>query len=289
MSTRILHADVFTARRFYGNPLAVLLQIQESAQMQRVANWLNLSETTFAEAFADRLGYSVRIFTPKQELPFAGHPSLGTAAALLHAGLLDPKSLRFTQRCAAGDLPIWRSSFQPDCLWFVQAPEAQVLALNASAVAELAHACGAPFGAEEPMPRVIQIGPRWAVAGFADAAAVLALTPDLPAMAAWNLAHDNIGLAAYGRGVDASGPYLEVRCFVPIDGIAEDPVTGSGNAAIAAFLHAHNALSSLARRYRAMQGQSLGREGELAVEISDAGVVSIGGRVQIVADGMIEL
>jgi PhzF family phenazine biosynthesis protein len=306
---QIFHVDVFSARAFYGNPLAVIMldaQTQPSTEsMQRIAAWLNLSESTFVHPAADGLSYHVRIFTPKQELPFAGHPSIGTAAALFAAGFLRPDVTHYTQNCAAGKLPVWRDHTR----WFVRAPKPTLSALDAHAAAQLADICHTPLAesrrtgdtaiksrrtgdtADESvaMPAVVELGPRWAVAEFASCEALLDAQPDFAALAAWNLAHNNLGLAAFARGVDALGPYLEVRCFVPLDGITEDPVTGSGNAAIAAFLHLNQAFGALPRRYRARQGRAIGRDGQLELIVSEAGEVAVGGVVTPVASGEIEL
>ena len=280
---QILHVDVFSERKFFGNPLAVVIvdgasQI-DAENMQRIASWLNLSESTFVQPAADGLSYTVRIFTPKQELPFAGHPSIGSAAALFAAGFLSSDTHHYVQHCAAGALTIWRD----DTHWFVQAPSATLTPIELNAGQELARICGlAPRGSA---PAVIALGPRWAVAEFSSADALLAVKPDFAAMAVWNLAHCNIGLAAFARGVDAEGEYLEVRCFVPLDGITEDPVTGSGNAAIAAFLHINNDFGTLPRNYRARQGRALGRDGRVQMIVSETGEVAVGGVVTQIAMG----
>ena len=280
---QIFHVDVFSARAFFGNPLAVIVvdsaALMHSENMQRIANWLNLSESTFVQPAADGLSYHVRIFTPKQELPFAGHPSLGTAAALFAAGALSADTRHYTQHCAAGALAVWRDNEN----WFVQAPAATLTPIALSAGQELARICGPAL--RGCAPAVIALGPRWAVAEFCSSAELLAAQPDFNALAAWNLAHDNIGLAAFARGVDAAGEYLEVRCFVPLDGIPEDPVTGSGNAAVAAFLHINQDFNGLPRSYRARQGRALGRDGRLQMNVSEAGEVAVGGVVTQIAVG----
>jgi PhzF family phenazine biosynthesis protein len=298
---QIFHVDVFSARAFYGNPLAVILmdaQTQPSTEsMQRIAAWLNLSETTFARAAPDRLSYSVRIFTPKQELPFAGHPSIGTAAALFAAGALSNQygrtgdtegTLRagqYTQHCGAGALPVWRDQSS----WFVRAPIASVCNIDSELAAQLAQICGAPLALSGAPPAVVTLGPRWAVAEFASCVALLKAQPDFGALSAWNRSTHNLGLAAFARGEDDAGPYLEVRCFVPLDGIAEDPVTGSGNAAIAAFLHFNQAFGTLPRHYRARQGRAIGRDGRLELIVSDSGEIAVGGAVTLLTSGEIDI
>ena len=280
---QFFHVDVFTERAYFGNPLAVVVLDGTSeistAHMQRIANWLNLSETTFVQSAADGLSYSVRIFTPKQELSFAGHPSLGSAAALFASGALNADVTHYTQHCAAGALAIWRVGTS----WFVQAPPAILTPIEHSAGQELAQICH--LALTGCAPAVIMIGPRWAVAEFCSTEGLLAAQPDFAALGAWNLANNNIGLAAFARGIDASGEYLEVRCFVPLDGIPEDPVTGSGNAAIAAFLHMNKAFGSLTQNYRARQGRALGRDGILTLSVSDVGEVAVGGGVTVISTG----
>jgi PhzF family phenazine biosynthesis protein len=281
-----LHVDVFSNRRFFGNPLAVFVlpnnpnhYLQDA--LQRIANWLNLSETTFAHALSPD-AYQVRIFTPASELPFAGHPSLGTAAALASLGLLDTKQGAFTQHCGAGALPM---RFEADH-WFVQAPTATIQTLSPLAKLELEQACGQ--SARSQTIAVVNNGPHWAVAEFESAERLLAMTPNLAALADWNRRYENIGLAAFAR--DQNNPQgLEVRCFVPVDGIAEDPVTGSGNAAVAAYLHHFGLFENLSRNYQARQGRAIGRDGYLHMRISDQGVVQIGGQAQIVMRGAIDL
>jgi PhzF family phenazine biosynthesis protein len=318
-----VHVDVFSNRLFYGNPLAVFVlpehpQKFAKEQLQRIANWTNLSETTFAYPIDDNQ-YALRIFTPLSELAFAGHPSLGTAAALHDLGLLANASHRYLQHCAAGILPISleahghgldalprQNELEPrQNKWFVQAPSAQITILDAQARIELEDACLADTKAN-PIA-VINNGPAWAVAEFEDDQALLAMQPDLAALAHWNRRYRNIGLAAFARNCELPRG-LEVRCFVPIDGISEDPVTGSGNAAIAAYLHHFNLFChgktpstnlfakptapdprDLSRNYQARQGRAIGRDGYLQMRVANDGVVQIGGAVQVVMRGSANL
>jgi PhzF family phenazine biosynthesis protein len=281
-----VHVDVFSHRLFYGNPLAVFIlpehpQNFAKAQLQRIANWMNLSETTFAYPI-DANQYALRIFTPVSELPFAGHPSLGTAAALHDLGLLADESHQYLQHCTAGVLPVSLEQNK----WFIQAPSAQITVLDAQARHELEDACLADTHIH-PVA-VVNNGPSWAVAEFEDDQALLAMAPDLTLLGNWNRRYSNIGLAAFARNCELPRG-LEVRCFVPIDGIAEDPVTGSGNAAVAAYLHHFNAWGNLARNYQARQGRAIGRDGYLQMRVSKDGVVEIGGAVQVVMRGSADL
>lgn len=295
---QLVHVDAFAHRDFFGNPLAVVLvptlEHFDSATMQRIASWLNLSETTFVECAERSSSYTLRIFTPKQELPFAGHPSIGTAAALSALGLLHSSTSRYTQHCAAGALAVWSEQQGELTNWFVQAPDAQIRPLGAAQKRELEVICDARAARCGQAPAVVDNGPKWAVVEFEDAAELLAAKPDFDALGIWNTAHDNIGLAAFARAEDALGAYLEVRCFVPLDGIDEDPVTGSGNAAIASYLHASNGFAdastpALGRDYRARQGRAIGRDGHLRLRVESDGRVAVGGPVRVIARGELSL
>lgn len=280
--------DVFTARAYSGNPVAVILDARglSDAAMQRIANWTNLSETTFVlPAREPTASYRLRIFTPRQELPFAGHPSVGTAHALLDAGLMDAAHGGLVQECAAGLLPIQVQGSGVERRIFVRAPAAKLMPVRIDAAAALSAALGASV-LSEPAPRVVDNGPRWWVADLGSAAGVRALMPDLAALAQLTLASDTVGVAVFGREPADSAAALAVRCFCPADGIPEDPVTGSGNACIAAFL-AHNKQLPGAE-YCASQGRELGRDGYVHLRV-EAGTVWLGGHCVTVINGAIVL
>lgn len=280
-----MQLDVFADQPGRGNPLGVVFGADDldTAAMQALAAWLNLSETTFVlpatQAGAD---YRLRIFTPRQELPFAGHPSVGTAHAVLERGLAAPKPESqgdaLVQECAAGLLPLRITGDGAARVIHVRAPRGIERAAEAGAV--LASLQGAPRGAVRPA--LIDNGPRWWCIELADEATVRQLVPDLEAMAAANRADGSVGVAVFARCV---GPdyALVVRAFVPADGIPEDPVTGSANAAIAAWLHANAALP--APRFRSSQGREVGRDGVVEIEVDAAGEVWIGGLTQTVIEG----
>jgi len=279
--------DVFTATPFAGNPVAVILDAEELSgdEMQRIARWTNLSETAFVlPPSSSEASYRVRIFTPRQELPFAGHPSVGTAFAVLEGGLAWLEGDRMVQECAAGLLQVVVEVDAEGQRIFVDAPAARHEAPVDGDAQRLAAALGA-MPLQQPAPQVIDNGPRWWVAGFATAAEVRALQPDMNALADLTLQRGAVGVAVYGP--ESDGPAaLAVRCFCPADGIPEDPVTGSGNAAIAAFLDAHGQLP--APQYLASQGREVGRDGEVWMRV-DGPSIALGGRAVTVVDGMIRL
>jgi len=278
-----VQVDVFADRPGVGNGLAVVLDADgmDAAAMQRFAQWTNLSETTFVlPPSSPAASYRVRIFTPRSELPFAGHPSVGTAHALLEAGRIAPVDGRLVQECHAGLLPISVAGDGATRVVSVRAPRARVLEVDA-AVREQARACvaGEPLAA---VPELVDNGPRFWCVEFAAEAGVRGLQPDLGAIAALMVATASVGFAVFAR--DGAGG-LVVRVFCPADGIPEDPVTGAANAAIGGLLHARGALRDLGRAYRVSQGREVGRDGRIDVRIDDDGEVWIGGTSRTVIRG----
>jgi PhzF family phenazine biosynthesis protein len=281
--------DVFTSRRFLGNALAVVLDANGLAdeEMQRVAAWTNLSETAFVltptQPGAD---YRVRIFTPRSELGFAGHPSIGTAHALLEAGLIAPGG-SLLQECAAGLLPMRVVGDGSERRIFVRAPRAQVHAPDATLTDAVANALKTRLSTQPP--RVVDLGLRWLICDLGAEATVRALDPDMPALAALSSQSNIVGVGIFGRAID-SDYALVVRAFAPADGVPEDPVTGSANAAIGAYLHATGKLDAVGTHYRASQGREVGRDGCVDVRVDiDTGDVEIGGQSITCIDGTLVL
>ena len=286
-SSAYKQVDVFTSIPLFGNPLGVILDAEgvDPADMQRIAAWMNLSETAFVlPPTRPGADYRVRIFTPRRELPFAGHPSVGTAHALLESGRLAPKP-GLVQECGAGLLPV-RVLDGARRRVFVQAPRTRERVLDAAAARELARSLPAPFGAT---PRLLDNGPLWFVAELGSEAAVRTLAPDEERVAALCRRVGAVGAGVFARSGDADYQ-LVVRAFCPADNIPEDPVTGSLNAAIGAFLLANGGLAAVGAEYRASQGREVGRDGYVDVRVDRAsGDVEIGGESVTVVDGTILL
>jgi PhzF family phenazine biosynthesis protein len=263
--------DVFSARPGYGNPVAVVLDGRglDDDAMQRFARWTNLSETTFVLPPDDpRADYALRIFTPGGELPFAGHPTLGSCFAWLAAGGVPKSAGRIAQQCAKGLIDIRQDG---ERLAFA-APPMQASDPAPGSVDPVTQALGlAP--AQVRRAQILDNGPRLLTLLLDSADTVRALKPDHPRLAALG---QNVAVAGLYRAIDAASaePLIEVRVFVPSMDISEDPVTGSLNASLAQWLIAAGELPA---RYVAAQGAALGRAGRVHVERDAQGQVWIGG------------
>lgn len=287
---RFLQLDVFASRLFDGNPLAVVVDAEglDDEAMQRIARWTNLSETTFllppTEPQAD---YRVRIFTPRQELPFAGHPSVGSAYAAIEAGWIDPDKTALIQQCAAGLLPVQVIGQGPTRIIHVQAPPARLTPVDDTLRAQLAGALHVELAPDQASH--VDNGPHWILCNLHEAALVRALAPDMGLLAELCLSHGAVGVSVFGR--ERSGDAaMAVRAFCPADGIPEDPVTGSANAAIMAWLGGRGDRDGYGLRYRASQGREVGRDGCVEVARDRAsGAITIGGACVIGVRGELQL
>ena len=253
---RFKQVDVFTKVPFLGNPVAVVIGAEglKADAMQRIARWTNLSETTFLLK-SDRADYRVRIFTPSSELPFAGHPTLGSAHAALESGFV-PTKTRLTQECAAGvlDLAVEEGRI------YVKGPQAKVAAAR--------HGLGVKLVGE---PQRVDVGPVWIIGEMADARALAQLKPDLELMRKASAELKADGITLFAKSDDCVGA-IHVRSFAPAHNIPEDPVCGSGNIAVAAFLRKNDALEKYGESYVARQGAALGRDGRVFMKVDKDGI-----------------
>lgn len=292
MKAPFKQVDVFTTEPFGGNPVAVVLDSQGLApsQMQAIANWTNLSETTFVlpptHLSAD---YRVRIFTPRAELPFAGHPTIGTAHALLEAGLIAPREGRLTQECAAGliALTVSVSDSGTENIAF-ELPSPSYSPLSTDQLDELEKIIGAPL-LRKHSPKFVNVGPTWTVIQLADAQTVLSLKPDMTELAAFDVRTRSTGVVAFGAHVEGGDAAMEVRAFAPSHGVNEDPVCGSGNGAVAAFVREAGLVEVFGASYISSQGAVVGRRGRLSISIDPGGAIRVGGQSVTCIDGTITL
>ncbi|NEC87434.1 PhzF family phenazine biosynthesis protein [Streptomyces sp. SID12501] len=269
--------DVFTDEPFLGNPVAVVLDGDgiTDRDMARLANWTNLSETTFvvppSSAEAD---YGLRIFTPGGEIPFAGHPTLGSAHAWLEAGGVPRSPGRLVQECPLGLIDVRRSG---NGLIF-RAPDLKRDGpLDSTHLDRIARGLG--IGRERIVAHQwVDNGPGWAAVQLATAEEVLALDPDDRHMG-------DLMLGVVGAHPEDSPVAFEVRAFAMPAGVREDPVTGSLHAGIAQWL----IRSGVAPRcYRAGQGSRLRRQGVVTIEAHDT-EVWVGGRSSTCVRGTVDV
>lgn len=270
---RFQQIDVFASGPLNGNPLAVVHGAQglSDTQMAAFANWTNLSETTFllppTDASAD---YRVRIFTPERELPFAGHPTLGSCRAWLSGGGQPRTPGRVVQECGVGLVPV---RIDGEDLAFAAPPLLRDGPLEPEVTAQIARGLGIPEG-DIRAGRWIDNGPGWCAVLLESPERILSLTPDFAALGDLEL-----GVAALYPPGGAS--QLEVRAFCPSLSVPEDPVTGSLNAGLALWLIGEGILPP---RYVASQGAAVGRAGRVSVS-AEADGTWIGGRAAIVLEG----
>ena len=295
-TARFKQVDVFTSVPFKGNPLAVVFDADalDADQMQAIAHWTNLSETTFLLKPTDPAAdYRVRIFTTHGELPFAGHPTLGTAHALLESGYQPKQAGKLVQQCGVGLVELEALSGLADTAhgaWAFAAPPARVTPLAENRYAALSTALRSDAIDFSATPCAVDNGAPWLVVRLDSARACLALEPDAAALADLVYSVNTHGLAVYGPH-DADGPAtFEVRCLMAGGGfgVGEDPVTGSANAALAGLLSAQQRRPGT--RYTARQGTVLGRAGQVSVHYDDArGKTWIGGPSVTIVDGTFRL
>jgi PhzF family phenazine biosynthesis protein len=281
MERRFNIVDVFTSKPFKGNPLAVVLDAEglDTQTMQAIANWTNLSETTFVQPPTDaRADYRVRIFTPRSELPFAGHPTLGTAWTLLESGLTTKTPGQIVQECGAGFVRLR----QHDGELMLRVPDPSISELSDNLCRTVVECLGIESQAIRHAA-VVNVGPVWITVQLPNAEAVLALQPRFDAFAPFG--HQKItGITVFGFSGNRPGSTVEVRSFAPTDGVNEDPVCGSGNGCVAALIRARELLPTTT--YVAAQGRCVGRDGTVRVEFSDTDIW-IGGRAITCSRGVL--
>ena len=268
--------DAFTAVPYGGNPVAVVLDADglDTQSMQRFAHWTNLSETTFVLPAQDQAAdYRLRIFTPARELPFAGHPTLGSAHAWLEAGGAPARPDQIVQECGAGLVQVRRTD---DGLAFAAPP----LVRSGPVDGELARHVADLLGID-PIAVVdtqwVDNGPGWLGVLLDSATAVLALRPGVV----------DLDIGVVGPHPAGSPEAFEVRAFLPIDGgTVEDPVTGSLNASLAGWLTRTGRATT---PYTARQGTALGRAGRVELTQDDAGTIWTGGGTITCIQGLVEL
>ncbi|MFO1474363.1 MAG: PhzF family phenazine biosynthesis protein [Lysobacterales bacterium] len=289
MHRRYLQCDVFADRPGAGNPLAVVLDADglDDETMQAIARWTRLPETTFVLPPASpEASYGIRIFSPRREVPFAGHPSVGTAHAVLEAGIAAPRDGLLVQQGMAGLLPLRVSGEGCERTIAVRTPKARVLEIAQPGDARLRDVlAGLPLGT---LPQALMDGGRrWWLAELADEASLRAAQPDWEAIERLANATDSMGLCVFARSDDPVY-YLAVRAWVGAPARFEDAASGAANATLAAWLADRDALPGDGGFYRISQGREVGHDAIIELSVDANGDVWSGGRVCSVVRGEID-
>ncbi len=272
MPRRFSQVDVFGSGPCLGNPVAVVLDADDLSdeEMQRFARWTNLAETTFVlPPTRPEADYRVRIFTPVLELPFAGHPTLGTCHAWLDYGGKAQAAGEIVQECEAGLVRIREGE---EGLAFEAPPMVRSGPASDEDAAKVAAALGVEPG-EMLGVEWVDNGPGWIVGLFESAERVLELQPG----------RLDFDLGAVGFHPSGSEAAIELRAFAPVNGLAfEDPVTGSLNASVAQWLIGTGRLEP---PYLATQGSAIDRDGRIHISQSDDGAIWVGGHTETMIEG----
>jgi len=286
---RYLQLDVFADRPGAGNPLAVVLDAEglDDAAMQAIARWTRLPETTFVFATATPgASYGIRIFSPRREVPFAGHPSVGTAHAVLEEGIAIPQDGMLVQQGLAGLLPLRVQGQGRARTIAVRTPSSRVVEVAAAGDARLT-----PVLRDWPLgslpPALMEGGRRWWLVELADEADLRALTPEWNAVAQLAQDSDSMGVCAYARC--HGQPYdLAVRAFVGAPAQFEDAASGAANATLAAWLASRDALPGTNGSYLVSQGREVGHDALLRMQVDADNAVWSGGHACTVVRGVID-
>lgn len=286
---RYMQVDVFADRPGAGNPLAVVIDAEglDDASMQAIARWTRLPETTFLfPPTRPGTSYGLRIFSPRREVPFAGHPSVGSAHVALAAGLAEVNHGLLVQDGIAGQLPLRVSGDGHERTIAVRTPRSRVVEIANPSDPRLAPAlAGLPLGALPPA--LVEGGRRWWLVELASETQLRNATPDWAAIA--RLAHDtdSMGVCVFARSDDPVY-YLAVRAWVGAPAQFEDAASGAANATLAAYLASQDALPGDSGFYRISQGREVGHDAIIELNVDADGEVWSGGRTCTVVSGHID-
>ena len=284
-----VQADVFADRPGAGNPLAVVLDAAglDDAAMQAIARWTRLPETTFVlPPTRPGASYAIRMFSPKKEVPFAGHPSVGTAHVVLEAGLAEPRQNLLLQEGVAGLLPLRVDMDAGVRRIAIRTPRAQLVETAEARGARLAEALDWLPAGELP-PALMDGGRRWWLAEARDEASLRSALPDWESIAALARATASMGVLAFARchGQDYQ---VAARAFVGGPALFEDAASGAANATLAAWLALRDALPGSGGHYQVSQGREVGHDARLHMQVDADGEVWSGGQVVSVGRGTID-
>lgn len=287
---RYLQVDVFADRPGAGNPLAVVLDAEglDDASMQAIARWTRLPETTFVFASPDpEADYAIRMFSPRREVPFAGHPSVGTAHAVLEAGLATPRDGHLVQSGRAGNLPLLVEGDDIARTIAVRTPPARIVEVATHEDPRLAAATAGLAPGALP-PALVDGGRCWWLVEVADEATLRAAVPDWDAIATLAEATGSMGVCAFARARPGQDHDLAVRAFVGAPARFEDAASGAANATLGFWLADRDALPGKDGAYVVSQGREVGFDARLRMRVDADGRVWSGGRSVTVIRGRID-
>lgn len=275
--------DVFSVEPFLGNPVGVFFNADNltAEQMQKISKWMNLSECTFilkpSHPDAD---YRVRIFNPESEMSFAGHPTLGTAHAILESVLIPKKKNRLVQECKAGLVNVY---IENEICYF-SLPKSDVSTISQLDLQALATALKINGDKIIKASRV-DVGASWLTAKLDSAETVLSLKPDMKLLTDLSHKYSVTGITVYGEKVSDAAS-IETRSFAPAVNVPEDPVCGSGNGCIAALVSQEGL--PYGSSYKASQGSVVGRQGFVHIKFENT-LTLVGGRTSTLIEGKLRL
>jgi len=292
-TVRIKQVDAFTDVAFGGNPAGVVTSAEglDEGQMQKIAREMNLSETAFVTP-SDKADFRVRFFTPNSEVDLCGHATIGTFAALHEEGRLDAARSVFTQETKAGVLEVERS-FRGDRPVFTMTqakPRFRETGASREEVAGLLRVEASEFLDVEPL--AVSTGLWWFVVGFRRLTAVQALAPDLAEIRRFSERHGLIGIVPFCLETVDPGADLHMRAFAPFVGIDEDPVCGTGNGSVGAFIGRNGLVGFTERLDLASEaGMEVNRPGRVFVSLEkrdgEISRVKVGGSAVTVLEGVL--
>jgi PhzF family phenazine biosynthesis protein len=296
MPIDFVQVDAFTSRPLYGNPAAVVFDADEisTETMQKIAREMNLSETVFIlKPTIPEADYRARIFTPMSELPFAGHPTVAAAHSVLARYPDKAEATLLRQECGIGIVPVEVIPLESGgtLLRMTQgAPTYRDAGLSRETVSRMLGCT--EYDLEECPFEVVSTGVPWLIVELSRFEAISTLNPDQGLIARECKTLRAAGVTVFVECGGAETARIRLRTFAPGEGVAEDPVCGSGNGSVAAFIARHKHPKDVSISYVAEQGIEIGRDGEVHVLLErdgDALSVRIGGEAAVAARGQLYL
>ncbi|PCM42356.1 PhzF family phenazine biosynthesis protein [Mammaliicoccus sciuri] len=274
--------DVFPNEPFKGNPVAVIFDAYDLTveQMKDIASWTNLSETTFVCTPDDEnADYKLRIFTPNNELPFAGHPTIGSSYAILQNGLIPKNKGYLVQECGVGLVKI---GYTEDKTYF-SLPEPKISDIELKQLEGIIESLGIN-GEDVIHSKKVNIGAEWLTLHIKNSSIVKRIEPNFEQMKDY-IYEGTTGVTIFGENEDVKDTTFEVRSFAPNEGVNEDPVCGSGNGCVAALNELYGLVEN--KEYSNSQGECINRNGRVYIKREDG--LKLGGISKIVIDGKIRI